>query len=972
MRRLFTPRIARDDRIRRGGIAVARRWGLSRAFRSGLHIMVAAAVVLAAGMLLGPGESAASSSPAGFSQDSPPPPPSPYGQSVCTPQGAGESCSGTYGGNAAYDPLAANGAVAGPPTVSVSQVTNLTNQLVNVSWTNFTPTTYTSPFTTDKDMNAVTVMECRSAVVDGRQVPPIDDGAYNAPSSLNTCYDMSTSTNGPNNLISGYTSPGGIDTSNYSVQTSLSCELPDAGSSCGTGSVQFRVENQLENSFLGCNATTECYLVVMPNWGGDDGSSNGWYGDQPTDPLADMTFTTHCSDHTGDGANLFQYNGFGSHAEWNTSCTWADRFVFPLSFSPSPSQFCSSNDYQFYAEGSPELEQAMQQWTPAWCSSKQGAVDFDYNSGDSEYAARSSFLSGGNGALSSGTDVALVTDPASSALAAGSSRKFTYAPIANTGIAIAYYLDNVNTGQPITNLKLDARLVAKLLTNSYSYSFSQCDPGQTAQSQTCDPAVIGNPKNIFQDPEFYQLNPEYSPGDFEDALSTEDDTEPLAISGPSDMTYELTRWIESDPDAAAFLAGQPDPWGMHVNTYFESGETYPISDYSKLDPGFSQTVAEAKAGPAPQFETTMQAVWNPVAGQDNVDQDMLGYQSSGTTFYENCTGGACEDQSGPSVYNYVSNDQETLGARSLFAVVDTGDAGLDQFPTAQLVNSAGNAVGPTVDGMTAALDSMKTNPDKITQYQDFSDTSPNAYPLTEVQYAMVPTCGLTSGKARAISDFLNDAADSQLIGTSSGELPVFGGYLPLNAAQQAQDATAAQQVSTQSCVSPPPDNTVSGGNPGNNGASGGSGTGGSSGAGTSPGTVAPSSAGIPSGSGSGLPSGSPTVKATPSTEPVGLGMKGADDGGLAKVMLPIALILGGALLLGGPIAYAMATSGGGGSSFPGRRGAAPGPASTGTSAPEAGADGGAGADGAGAGAEGVTPPDEGGADGGSAAGDTDD
>lgn len=476
MRRLFTPRMARDDRMRRGGIAVARRWG-PRTFRSGLHVVVAAALVLAAGMLLGPG-SAASSSPAGFARDAVVP--SPYGQSVCTPQGAGETCTGTYSGNNAYDPLAANQAVANPPTVSVSQVTNLTNQIVNVSWTNFTPSTYNGPFDTAIDMNAVTVMECRSSVVGGQQEAPVYDGAYGPASVPNACYDMDTSTDGPNNLVSGYSSTGGIDTANYNLVTSLSCEDPNAGATCGTGSVQFRVENKLENSFLGCDATTECFLLVVPNWGGDDGSSNGWYDDQPDtgDGLADMTYTTHCSDHTGDGDNTFQYNDFGTETHWNTSCTWADRFVFPLSFSPSPSQFCSSNDYQFYAEGSPELEQAMQQWTPAWCSTKQGPVDFDYNSGDSEYAARSSFLSGGNGALSSGTDVALVTDPASSALAAGATRKFTYAPIANTGIAIAYYLDNVTTGQPVTNLKLDARLVAKLLTDSYSYSFSQCDPGR--------------------------------------------------------------------------------------------------------------------------------------------------------------------------------------------------------------------------------------------------------------------------------------------------------------------------------------------------------------------------------------------------------------------------------------------------------------------------------------------------------------
>jgi hypothetical protein len=910
MRRLPTARGALDDRRLRG-VAVRRRDGLPAVVRKGLLGMVAAALLVATGLCFGAGGSAgaATASLAGYSrpQDSS----SPEGDSVCAPQtGGGITCTGTYSGNNAYDPTTSNQEVSAAPTVSVSQVTNLTHQVVSVSWTNFTPSNRSSVLATGNQFfNDVTVMECKGVIADGKQQGPNYDGAYGAASAPDDCYNVSANgaESGPANMVDTYTSPGGLDVVDNPNET-LSCSMPDAGSTCGTGSAQFQIETEDQNSFLGCDSTSPCYLVVMPNWGGDDGSPLG-DGSQPSDPFADMTYTASCSDHSYDGNLEFLGEAdFGTQAVDNTSCTWADRFVIPLSFVPTPSQFCPSNDYQFNAEGSPELEQAMQQWQPAWCTAKPGAVDFDYNSGVDEYTARGNFLSGG-GALTSSADVALVTDPASSQLTSASSRKFTYAPIANTGIAIAYYLDNVNTGQPITNLKLNARLLAKLLTNSYSYSFDNCAQGQTAQSQVCDPAAAGNPANIFEDPEFYQLNPEYTPSDFNNPGAVDDDSEPLVIAGNSDMTYELTRWIESDPDAAAFLAGQPDPWGMRVNTYYKTGQTFPIPDYVKLDPGFTQTEAQALAGPQPQYVETMPATWNPVTGQDNVDQDMFAWQPSGVTFNAPCLSGTCDGNTGPSVYGQVKNDAEVLGERTMFAVVDTGDAGSFQFPTAQLVNSAGNAVGPTTESMAAALSSMKTNPDKITQYQDFAGTSPNAYPLTEVQYAMVPTCGESTSKVRAISNFLTDAANSQLYGTSTGELPTFGGYLSLTPAQQAQTLAAAQAVGTQNCSSPPPDRTVGGSSSGSTGSTGGSGSGGAVGtAATTPdSTGTPAAGGLPST----LPSAgrSPAVKGTVDAEPVALGIKGADDGGLASWMLPIALILGGLLVLGGPLAYLIGTSG---------------------------------------------------------------
>jgi hypothetical protein len=206
--------------------------------------------------------------------------------------------------------------------------------------------------------------------------------------------------------------------------------------------------------------------------------------------------------------------------------------------------------------------------------------------------------------------------------------------------------------------------------------------------------------------------------------------------------------------------------------------------------------------------------------------------------------------------------------------------------------------------MSATVNAMKTNPDKITQYQDFSSTSPAAYPLTEVQYAMVPTCGLPQAKASAISAFLHDVAGpAQLYGTDVGQLPPFGGYLALNDAQKAQTLAAAQAVSSQSCTSPPPDTTISGQTPPSASRGGSNGTG--------SGIANPLTSNL-------APTVTPPVKsgsATPSTQangqqPVGLGSKSGDSGGAARTVLIVGLVLGGLLAVGGPLTYALGTTGG--------------------------------------------------------------
>ena len=865
--------------------------GTGRRRRIGVRLRTVGALLATAAALLGfgPAPGARAASPTAVHAASAT---GGTGGTSCVPSGeGGTTCTGTYSGDTAWDNYlnqGNGGMVPAEPQVAVDQTVNLTNQMVHISWSNFTPSGYegngdqatglSNGFKQSLEFYPVFVVECK--------------GAH--PQSIDACNELlvgTPSSGAPGNAVESYTQAG------QTTQASDCSDVP-TDTVCGTGYTDIQVQTRIQNNTLGCDNSEPCSIAVLPQWGGNTYA-------QPTD----------CEDHSLD---LPDNGGYASTQYGDyTSCMWNDRIVVPLSFAPTSQQLCASNDYAFSAQGSPMLERVMGQWEPGWCTAAQGKVDFNYDSGVNEEEARTGFLDGGS-SLSSSTDVALVTDPANSGQTSGSSRQFTYAPLATTSITVAYYVDNQVTQEPITDLKLDARLVAKLLTESYSLQFGQCAAGQSKQSDLCDPQVAGNPVSIFADPEFYQLNPEYSEADFQtetNGLDNTGDFLPIVLAGNSDMTYELTRWVEADPDARAFLEGQPDPWGMHVNSYYEQGksQTYPLNEFQVLDPGYTPKSSVLGSTDDP-FLATMQVAWNPVTGLDNVASALAGWTPSGDQFYPSCSNNAyawTQCKGNGNVIN-AKDPADQFPQRALFAVLDSGTASAYRFPTAQLVNPAGNAQAPTIDSMTAAVDAMKKNPDGITQYQDFSSTSADAYPLTEVQYAMVPTCGLSSAKATAISTFLLDVANSQNYGVGLSQIPSFGGYLALDDAQRAQDTAAAQAVQRQTCKSPPPDTTVSGQKPSGSGQAP-SGTGGGA-SDDSSGNGSGSGSGSGSGNAAGglaASSGSPvaSMPATDQPTPIGLGEKAADTSGGPTYALTAALAIGALFAIGGPLAYGYGTGG---------------------------------------------------------------
>jgi PBP superfamily domain len=815
------------------------------------------------------------------------------GHTTCAPSGStGTTCTGTFSGDNAYDPNT-GGQSTLAPTVTVNQTSNLTYQTIHVSWANFTPSV--DPIFGRPHFYDVDVYECRGAVNAAGQVEPtqgpqlswIDFTPQSDGSQLGLRYPpavyQGTGEAGNNGIGSCYNAA--IDKSGDTSWSGPANGGTYATLADGTGEATIPIETAFENKWLGCDQGHPCWLVVVPNWGGDwNGFSDPQGQQRPQCQVHDFD-----SDFTTDN---------GDDTRLGNLCSWPDRIMVPLNFAPTPTE-CPASPDAFTSEGAPVMARAMAQWRIGWCQGNNG-LSFNYDGGINEYQARQAFLHG-TGALTSSLDLALVTRPATTDQAAASSRKFTYAPLVNSSIAIAYVLDGATPdpdnpdGTPIRKqyfgLRLNARLVAKLLTQSYALQFAdQCDAALTP-AVFCDPAVAGNPTSIFVDPEFQALNPQFVGVDFAgDEQVKQGGFLPTVVAGNSDLVYELTRWVVADPSAEAFLAGQDDGHGMHVNTNYR-GISYPLDQILAQDPGFTLPVHNSQGQDTDNWG--MQASWFPKAGLANVAATIVAGKSTAVQY-----NGASTAPGLPPLHSTLP--AQDVGARALFAVVSGADAAAFDLPTAELVNAAGQFVAPTTESMAAAVKGYQTNDDHVTQSANFANPDPKAYPLTVTSYAMVPTCGLPAAHAAAISRMLSDVSSTrQVYGVGAGQLGV--GYLTLTAAQKAQAADAATKVSSADCAAAPaanPTPTTTGTPP-----PGGGGTPGG-GSGTPNAGATPNSGANPSAS-AGV--GHPTSSA--STRAVGLGVTHPDAAGLLRYTLPVLLILGGALALTGPTTYVLGRTG---------------------------------------------------------------
>jgi hypothetical protein len=914
------------------------------------------------------------------------------------PTSLGLKCTGTYSGNTAFDPWTwKNLSASDQPVVTISQAKDLTDQDVQINWSNFTPSIGSNNYepnpTNDASFYQVSIFQCNGAN------PDASDG-YVDPAK---CYTTPVGTDPTNPVVHGPLNGELENTLDNSVPAHATStdflspwgplqqfasqpqnggqpwptkgweNNPGGNPATWTGQADFHIEAPTPRSKGGtfnCGPSTPCSLVIDPNWGGTP---------SPVGCVADSTVscsyadTSLCGDHylgagidptpgyisdpgnPGEGTdpdpNLrgdllvgssnqafaspdIPAAGKGSPAGLqaaSAACWVADRIVIPLSFAPTAKD-CPNQAPEFYAQGSPMMQDQMLQWQAGWCNG-QAPVTLNYVF-NSESLARQDFLAGGQ-AAGARVDMALVTLPADAAAQQGSSRKFTYAPLANSGTGIAYYVDDGTTGSQINGMVLNPQLLAKLITQSYTLQYD-CPPSSGSPPQAgllCDPAVKGNSFSLFDDPEFVSLNrhcqpygqpknylcdnPAVDPNATSDDFPPDNDSGnngvyiggflPTVLQQASDMTYDLTGWVAANPDAASFLAGKNDPWGMRVNSNY-LGISYPIPAFNPQDNGFTVPLGTGPFKQCPgetdcgalvgDQDESMLSSWNPQTDLDTIAADLLVDQPTAQEPDISCglPSGTCTELSQLAPTTTVTPDLPST--RALLSVLDLGDIANYQFPAADLVNAAGKAVNPTQDngaGVEAAVKDMKTNPDGITQYANFASTDPKAYPLAMVDYAMVPTCGLSHAEASAIADFLTKAATTgQVQGEAPGQLAP--GYYPLTAKQKAQTLTAAAEVKTQDCRTVPPDKKIDGQTAPNDTAP-------PSHPGTRPGSTTPSGKKSPSSAAT-----TPGGAVTPGAQTAAFGQKSADSG-LAGLLLLLAIIAGALLLIGGPAAWAITATG---------------------------------------------------------------
>jgi hypothetical protein len=901
---------------------------MSRSLRRGVAARVGTVVVaiaaIAAMILPGASATVESTSPSASGSAT-------ASHTTCISKGLSTTCTGTYSGNTAWNPWTGED-ISQQPVVTVSQTKDLTDQVVDVDWKYFTPTLNeqnwqasgnASNVVGGNDFYNTDIFECKGTNPD----PRLPDGDLADGGGLGqNCYDYPLdgppAPSGLPNALSD--SDAGVTyapEARYAPETWEPSGQANPNATGGnpetwTGSAQFHIEAGVaENSQLGCNSTTPCSLVIDPNFGGN-------YDLNPSTAV-ENTNTSGCdypgnpdpsASHYYDNVinNDFDASGANSYNGW--ACQIEDMIVVPLSFAPTVAN-CPPKAPEFYAQGSPMMSRAMTQWESGWCTGS-APVTTQFTAGD-ESDARNAFLAGGQ-ALAARVDMALVTLPPDAGQT--TSRKFTYAPLANSAVAMAYEIDDPQTEQRINRVVLNADLVAKLTTESYSLDYD-CTvqpqspwPALPAASSTCDPAVARNPHTPFDDQEFLSLNKDCEPteeptnytcssSDFpSDATGNTQLGEfmPTVLGGYSDMTYQMTDWVAANKDASAFLAGRADPYGMHINTNYWGVVSYPSQFFSTLDPGtkYPGALTCPKGVCATPWDASMNVAWNFVTGLDHITDDLLLLQPTADSPYLACLLPGNQGCTQIGQMGFSSLIPESPTNEDLFSEIDLGDAAAYQFPTTAMVNGAGVAVTPTQASVEAAVRDMETNPDGITQYVNQSSTDKAAYPLSMVDYAMVPTCGLSSSEAGAIADFLDKAATTgQVQGNAPGELAP--GYYPLTNAQRAQTLKAAQEVKSQDCVSAPRDNTVDGHTHVDD-------------------VTTPSKSNNPSGPGATpgstkSPKRSPSASASPSSVPgriqtAAFGQK-SPYSGMAGILLLLAIIAGALLLIGGPTVWVVTATG---------------------------------------------------------------
>ncbi|MDQ1700868.1 MAG: hypothetical protein QOF57_120, partial [Frankiaceae bacterium] len=640
-------------------------------------------------------------------------------------------------------------------SVTVSQTRDLVDQTVEVSWSGVPMTTPTNGDFFSR--NYLQLMQCWGDDPAGptREQCQFGGTSLSDLSGQNTATRQITTaglvdpleteyagTDGalgyvPFHAVNG-TTVTGRDINQY-FDSHTTNEIPYARTRAdGTGLETFETQTGLESPGLGCGqvpagatAPHRCWLVVVPRADREvDGSirSDSSTNELQTSPLS--------------------------------ASNWSHHIAIELSFVPV-GQACPIGRDEQPILGNELVAEAVSRWQAGVCAG--GGTNFSY-SGTPDRLARAG-LAGDSPSLRMLSAERPFDAPGVTPL---------YAPVALSGITIAFFVERqsdpsrpdsvrVKNGRLITDIKLSARLVAKLLTQSYrADTFGQ-------------DAIAANPFDLSRDPEFLALNPEFR------ELTIPKLAGIMLPPGLSDAAYLVWRYVVADADARAFLAGTPDKWGMKVNPRYKN-QQFPQEQFPRAD---TSCVPPIPATPPPPPRCTIDLV--PYA-------DNMGAGARAAVRGDAPARVSWDPLAVPP--SYKKGPRQPAGRRSMIALVDTASAERYGLVTAQLENASGHFVAPSTASMAAAASVMKPGSVTGTLVADPTSRRPDAYPLTAYTYAATVPGRLSKSDATNYAQFLDYAVTTgQRPGVAVGDLPF--GYVPLPATEVARTRGVASHLVAQ-------------------------------------------------------------------------------------------------------------------------------------------------------------------------------
>ncbi len=482
---------------------------------------------------------------------------------------------------------------------------------------------------------------------------------------------------------------------------------------------------------------------------------------------------------------------------------WGNRIAIPIEFNPVDSP-CSIADEERRIAGNELALAAVASWQPSLCASGD-LPPYSYASvGDLN--ARQQLTRGAQGA----PGLVAISRPIPPE-SAPASNPVVYAPLSLSGLVIGFNVERYPkpsapeaaqrlAGVRVADLNLTPRLVAKLLTQSYSQQLSIIQPPRYEWLRS-------NPPHLGQDPDFLRFNPEFELLQIANARTFSGLQLP---AGNSDAALQVWEWVLADPEARAWLDGTADEWGMRVNPlYATSAEANPTglafgdpvpSSFPKGDPYCYQAPPRG-SGNSIVPPALCGTDWMPYARGFADAALITRVASDGARIVENSFA-----QSASEVW--ARELPQFLGRRAILSLTDTPSAAQFGLQTARLSRAGDNRgdrvfIAPDAAGLIAGVKSMEAGDEPSVLEPSPTSIPPDAYPLTALTYAAIAPLALDAAARSDYAAFIEYAADQgQEPGLEPGKLPI--GYTPLPFALRIEALFAAFVVRALEPAAPEP------------------------------------------------------------------------------------------------------------------------------------------------------------------------